>query len=54
MWKKKIRYKKISYCRPLIKVSSKTPQTVGEIKKKYGSKLQNMCKRKIVKKIKKV
>ena len=47
--------KKYPYCRPLYRINSGTPMTVGEIKKKYGSKkLKEMCKEKIVSAIKKV
>ena len=47
--------KKYPYCRPLHRINSGTPMTVGEIKKKYGSKkLKEMCKEKIVNVIKKV
>jgi hypothetical protein len=52
--RKKSNIKKYPYCRPLVKVSSKTPMTVNEIKKKYGSnKLKAMCKKKNSKKNKK-
>lgn len=35
------------YCRPSVRVSSATPMTVGELKKKYGpKKLEELCKRK--------
>ena len=52
--RKKSNIKKYPYCRPLIKVNSKTPMTVNEIKKKYGSKkLKEMCKKKNSKKDKK-
>lgn len=46
--------KKYPYCRPLKRITKNTPMTVGEIKKKYGSrKLKSMCKRKNSKKNKK-
>ena len=46
--------KKYPYCRPLHRINSGTPMTVGEIKKKYGSKkLKEMCKRKNSKRDKK-
>ena len=52
--RKKSNIKNYPYCRPLVKVSRKTPQTVDEIKKKYGSKkLKDMCKKKNSKKNKK-
>ena len=52
---KKSSMKKYPYCRPLYRINSGTPMTVGEIKKKYGSKkLKEMCKKKIVSAIKKV
>ncbi len=58
MWpcgRKKSNIKKYPYCRPLNKINSKTPMTVKEIKKKYGSrKLKEMCKKKISKKDKKI
>ena len=39
--------KKYPYCRPLYRINKGTPMTVGEIKKKYGSKkLKEMCSRK--------
>ena len=45
--RKKGSMKKYPYCRPLHRINSGTPMTVGEIKKKYGSKkLKEMCKRK--------
>jgi len=35
------------YCRPLHRINSKTPMTVGELKKKYGKdKIKKMCKKK--------
>ena len=46
--------KQYPYCRPLKRINSKTPMTVGEIKKKYGTqKLKDMCKKKNSKKDKK-
>ena len=52
--RKKSNIKKYPYCRPSIKVTSKTPMTINEIKKKYGSKkLKEMCKRKNSKRDKK-
>ena len=52
--RKKSNIKKYPYCRPSIKVTRKTPMTVNEIKKKYGSKkLKEMCKRKNSKRDKK-
>ena len=51
---KKSSMKKYPYCRPLYRINSGTPMTVGEIKKKYGSKkLKEMCKRKNSKRDKK-
>lgn len=39
--------KKYPYCRPLKRVSKKTPMTVGELVNKYGKdKLEKMCKKK--------
>ena len=52
--RKKSSMKKYPYCRPLHRINSGTPMTVGEIKKKYGSKkLKEMCKRKNSKRDKK-
>ena len=52
--RKKSSIKKYPYCRPLHRINSGTPMTVGEIKKKYGSKkLKEMCKRKNSKRDKK-
>lgn len=52
--RKKGSMKKYPYCRPLHRINSGTPMTVGEIKKKYGSKkLKEMCKRKNSKRDKK-
>ena len=52
--RKKGSMKKYPYCRPLYRINSGTPMTVGEIKKKYGSKkLKEMCKRKNSKRNKK-
>ena len=52
--RKKSSMKKYPYCRPLYRINSGTPMTVGEIKKKYGSKkLKEMCKRKNSKRDKK-
>lgn len=35
------------YCRPSVRVSSKTPVTVGELKKKHGKqKLEELCNKK--------
>ena len=52
--RKKSSMKKYPYCRPLHRINSGTPMTVGEIKKKYGSKkLKEMCKRKNSKREKK-
>ena len=46
--------KKYPYCRPLHRINKGTPMTVGEIKKKYGSKkLKSMCKKKNSKRDKK-
>ena len=52
--RKKSSMKKYPYCRPLHRINKGTPMTVGEIKKKYGSKkLKEMCKRKNSKRDKK-
>jgi hypothetical protein len=52
--RKKGSMKKYPYCRPLHRINKGTPMTVGEIKKKYGSKkLKEMCKRKNSKRDKK-
>jgi len=52
--RKKGSMKKYPYCRPLHRINNGTPMTVGEIKKKYGSKkLKEMCKRKNSKRDKK-
>ena len=52
--RKKGSMKQYPYCRPLKRINSKTPMTVGEIKKKYGiQKLKDMCKKKNSKKDKK-
>ena len=52
--RKKGSMKKYPYCRPLHRINSGTPMTVGDIKKKYGSKkLKEMCKRKNSKRDKK-
>lgn len=52
--RKKSSMKKYPYCRPLHRINSGTPMTVGEIKKKYGSKkLKEMCKKKNSKRDKK-
>ena len=45
--------KKYPYCRPLHRINSGTPMTVGEIKKIWFKKLKEMCKEKIVNVIKK-
>lgn len=38
---------KYPYCRPSRRITSATPMTVGELKKKYGKeKLQQMCRKK--------
>jgi hypothetical protein len=45
--RKKSSTKKYPYCRPLVRVNSSTPITVGELKKRYGKKkLDELCKRK--------
>ena len=52
--RKKGSMKKYPYCRPLHRINKGTPMTVGEIKKKYGSKkLKSMCKKKNSKRDKK-
>ena len=52
--RKKSNIKKYPYCRPLVRINKKTPMTVNEIKKKYGSnKLKSMCNKKNSKKNKK-
>ena len=52
--RKKSSMKKYPYCRPLHRINKGTPMTVGEIKKKYGSKkLKSMCKKKNSKRDKK-
>tara|TARA_B100000401_G_scaffold433598_1_gene372460 strand:+ start:476 stop:898 length:423 start_codon:yes stop_codon:yes gene_type:complete len=49
--RKKASGKKYPYCRPLKRVNSKTPMTVGEMIKKHGkSKIKKMCKKKSKKK----
>jgi hypothetical protein len=43
----KSKIKDYPYCRPSVRVNSKTPMTVAELKEKYGKeKLENMCKKK--------
>ena len=45
--RKKASGKKYPYCRPLKRVNSRTPMTVGEMIKKHGkSKIKKMCKKK--------
>ena len=49
--RKKASGKKYPYCRPLKRVNSRTPMTVGEMIKKHGkSKIKKMCKKKSKKK----
>jgi len=45
--RKKSKVSEYPYCRPSVKVSSKTPMTVSELKKKYGKKkLDELCEKK--------
>ena len=47
---KKSSLKNYPYCRPLHKINKGTPMTVGEMIKKYGKKIEQMCKKKNSKK----
>jgi len=45
--RKQSKIKDYPYCRPSVRVSAKTPTTVGEIKRQHGKqKLEELCKKK--------
>lgn len=45
--RKKSKVSEYPYCRPSVRVTSKTPMTVSELKKKYGQKkLDKLCEKK--------